>query len=199
MPQSSPSFHNDYYAMRHGESQANLQKVIVSYPGTGTTDYGLTEAGRQQVRASASSFSAPTTQLRIYSSDFLRARETARLVQNIVQPSCELTLTPLLRERFFGELEGSGDEAYPAVWSRDATDPGHTWKGVESVLCVADRTSELLEELEARHNGANILLVAHGDVLQILQTRFASVPPSQYRQLPHLQVAEIRRLTEPRP
>jgi probable phosphoglycerate mutase len=103
----------------------------------------------------------------------------------------------LLRERFFGELDGQDDDAYPNVWSRDLIDPNHSEQGVESVSSVLARTTELLESLESSYRGQHILLVAHGDVLQILQTLFAGVSPAQHRQLPHLQVAEIRRLNSP--
>jgi probable phosphoglycerate mutase len=178
--------------MRHGQSEANQQGIIVSDPGKGTAGYGLTATGKQQAHASASSWHAAPDDVHIYSSDFLRARQTAGLVHAALQPACVVTLTTLLRERWFGQLDGQSDQAYASVWSRDAVDPQHTEWGVESVAAVADRATELLQELEQRHHGETILLVAHGDVLQIMQTLFAGVAPSQHRQLPHLQVAEIR-------
>ena len=197
MPGITRLYRNHYYAMRHGQSQANLAGVIVSDPGMGTTGYGLTESGKHQVRESARSFQLAPAKLHIYSSDFLRAQETANLVHGILQPPFEVTLSVLLRERFFGELEGQIDSAYQDVWSLDAIDPNHKQRGVESVTSVLARATELLENLESKYRGENILLVAHGDVLQILQTAFERVPPSKHRQLPHLQVAEIRRLNPP--
>ena len=50
------------------------------------------------------------------------------------------------------------------------------------------------EEVEERWG---VVLVAHGDVLQILQTAFdPAVEPSQHRSLPHLPNAELRPLNE---
>ena len=42
-----------------------------------------------------------------------------------------------------------------------------------------------------------VVLVAHGDVLQILQTRFACVDPRTHRSLPHLETAPLRSLSLP--
>jgi len=180
--------------MRHGQSQANDQGVIVSMPAIGTRSHGLTETGRMQVRLSASSFEADSAKLRIYSSDFLRARQSASIVHDMLTPCYPVVLTTLLRERYFGELDGKSDTAYDEVWSRDALDPGHCTQGVESATAVVARGTRLLESLEQKYQGETFLLIAHGDVLQLLQTVFEQVPPSQHRQLRHLDVAEVRRL-----
>lgn len=56
-------------------------------------------------------------------SDFARARETAQIVldrmkasNKITLISNELTLVPELRERIFGEFEGTSNENYDKVW-----------------------------------------------------------------------------------
>ena len=70
--------HNRYFLMRHGESEANVADLIISYPETGCKRYGLSKQGRQQVRLSALESGLGSDTL-IISSDFLRARETATL------------------------------------------------------------------------------------------------------------------------
>ncbi len=39
-----------------------------------------------------------------------------------------------------------------------------------------------------------ILLVSHGDILQILQTAFAGIRSGLHRTLPHLETAQLKRL-----
>jgi broad specificity phosphatase PhoE len=39
-----------------------------------------------------------------------------------------------------------------------------------------------------------VVLVSHGDVLQILQTAFEGLDPSKHRSIPHLPTAELRQL-----
>ena len=52
----------------------------------------------------------------------------------------------------------------------------------------------LVAELERRYAGRDILLVSHGDTLQILQAGFLRMDPAAHRRLPPLGVAEIRTL-----
>jgi broad specificity phosphatase PhoE len=63
---------------------------------------------------------------------------------------------------------------------------------VESVNQVMSRVTELIIDLERRFADTSLLLVSHGDALQILQTAFAGRDASTHRQLQHLQTAEIR-------
>lgn len=192
---SLPRLENRYFAMRHGHSQANEQSLIVSDPEVGVNAYGLSELGHRQVRARLAQMPPGfDASLKIVCSDFLRARETAAIVAKGLGVTEPVRFRAQLRERFFGEFEGGSDTHYPEVWDRDAVDAQHCDFGVEPVLDVVSRTLALLLELETLFHGAVVLLVAHGDVLQILQTAFEQLPPSAHRQLPPLQVAEVRPL-----
>ena len=66
---------------------------------------------------------------------------------------------------------------------------------------MLDRTTALIADLERRYSGRHILLVSHGDPLQILQAGFLRIDPSRHRSLPAIETAEIRRLhlAEPEP
>jgi broad specificity phosphatase PhoE len=59
---------------------------------------------------------------------------------------------------------------------------------------VLDRVTALVADLERRYSGRDILLVSHGDTLQILQAGFLRLDPSLHRRLPPLGTAEIREL-----
>ena len=59
---------------------------------------------------------------------------------------------------------------------------------------MLDRTTALIADLERRYSGRDILLVSHGDTLQIMQAGFLRMDPSAHRRLPHLDTAEIRQL-----
>jgi broad specificity phosphatase PhoE len=197
MPQlcTLPRLENHYFAMRHGHSRANERSIIVSDPAVGVNSYGLSECGQQQVRARLGQMpSSFDTRVKIVSSDFLRARETAEIVAaglGVMEP---VRFAEQLRERFFGDFEGGSDTSYPEVWRRDAQDPRHSDFNVEPVFDVISRTVALLLELETLFHGAVVLLVAHGDVLQILQTAFEQLSPSLHRKLPPLEVAQVRPL-----
>lgn len=188
---------NRYFVMRHGESLANEAGVIVSDPRRGTKDWGLTKTGRRQAESSARRYDGPDL-AHIYCSDFLRARETAEIAARVfndtpVKTACEL------RERYFGNWDGGSVERYPCVWALDAADPCHCEDHVESVVSVSKRMLSLIDVLEHKHARQNLLLVSHGDPLQILQTVFAGISMCHHRTLPHLEVAEIRPMPVPLP
>ena len=188
---------NDYFAMRHGQSEANVAGIIVSDPAVGLSAYGLSAAGRQQVVASANRFAQTNPfceRIQIVSSDFLRAKQTAELLAAVLECAGPITYTPQLRERYFGAYDGAGDSCYQQVWQLDAENAEQSEEGVESVASVRNRVAALIAELEHQCRDEQFVLVAHGDVLQIAQTLFAGLPGAQHRQVPHLQVAEIRRL-----
>jgi probable phosphoglycerate mutase len=106
-----------------------------------------------------------------------------------------VTYSEKLRERLFGDLEGRADDHYSQVWERDSVDANHESFGVEPASGVLDRAVELIEKLEWQLSGSVILLVAHGDVLQLLQCAFQSRPAAAHRQLDPLKVAEVRELS----
>jgi len=199
---------NTYRVMRHGQSKANEAGVIVSRIETDRHgDWGLSELGRRQALTAAEGSGLPADTV-IWSSDFSRARETAEIVRaHLGAP--EVILTDALRERCFGDLEGSGVANYARVWTADQAVAGEaaaggtvtnqaaagpTGSGIEPAAAVLDRASALIADLERRYAGRDILLVSHGDTLQILQAGFLRLDPSSHRRVPHLETAEIREL-----
>ena len=185
---------NRYFAMRHGHSLANQQGIIVSHPDNGRSNYGLSELGREQVAASLQQDNHLDADTVVVTSDFKRARETAGIVLEILACRRPVYEEPRLRERYFGELELAADEGYEEVWQQDAANPDNQTRGVESVNQVMARVTSIVADYENQYLGAIILIISHGDALQILQTAFARLDASTHRQLDHLHTAEIRQL-----
>ncbi|KAI9029311.1 histidine phosphatase superfamily [Hyaloraphidium curvatum] len=215
---------NDYILVRHGFSEANNVKLICSDPEVGKEKYDLTELGRQQAEATAAALaehvrtSVPAgTPVQMYSSPFLRTRTTSRIIHDSAFPdSPPVVFDDRLCERFFGMWDGKDDTNYAHVWEEDAADNLGTlnsW-GCESTDEVASRAWSLVEDLEreaasgdtqAGDSGSDsaaglaaprnvCVLVAHGDVLQILQTRFLGVPSNTHRSLQHMETAGWREM-----
>ena len=99
-----------------------------------------------------------------------------------------------LRERDFGEFDKTALSNLTEIWNQDKRDANHSYKGVESPNKVLKRTVVLINALEEKYRGKKILLVSHGDVLQILYAYFLKKPVSHHRQISHLKTAEIREL-----
>ncbi|MFT5664472.1 MAG: broad specificity phosphatase PhoE, partial [Gammaproteobacteria bacterium] len=184
---------NHYYVMRHGQSLANVDGLIVSQPENGLKSYGLSETGRQQIKAGIanSSLGAST---RIIASDFKRTHETAILVHHLLACDHNFELDSRLRERNFGEFELGPDDVYSEVWAHDQLDSATEWRGVETVSSVLKRSTAVIFDLEKHFMNEQCLLVAHGDILQILQTAFSELASFRHRELAHLDTAELRLL-----
>ena len=65
---------------------------------------------------------------------------------------------------------------------------------MESVNQVMQRVTSVIVEYEGCRSNTSILLVSHGDALQILESAFARMDGSAHRQLEHLHTAQIREL-----
>ena len=157
------------YFVRHGESEANILRVISNRE----SPLGLTERGRQQALTLAERLKdIPFTA--IYSSPILRARETAEILSRSFHLGYQVT--EALREYDCGILEDKSDEASWRLHTEIAEDwtlhHNHLRKpeGGESYLDIQDRFLPFIEALkrERLHKDDHILLVAHGGLLQLM-------------------------------
>ena len=211
---SVPPLRHHYVALRHGQSLANVAGVISSDPKVACAEHGLSDKGWEQAPLAARTIAAEARWLGVdgvvvVTSDLRRARQTALAVRshliasgvNVLPADGGVIEDKALRERSFGELDGQSDDRYDDVWVEDARSATHEEYGVESVLSVRERARGVVDRMEADERlgvggGGQwlVVLVAHGDVLQILQTAFARVDPRRHRSLEHLKTATMRRL-----
>lgn len=192
--ESAQVLKNRYFLMRHGHSLANEAGIVVSDPKNGLDGYGLSETGKRQV-AEAINYARGIfhfgPNLLIVSSDFLRCKETAELVSAAFGTS-NVELEPRLRERFFGEYELGPSDSYKQVWEQDALNDQVGAFGAESAQSTLNRGLAVLHDLEEHFSGETILLISHGDTLQVLLTAFHALSPGRHRDIPLLETAEIR-------
>ena len=186
------SLSNRYFLLRHGQSYANQQGLIVSIPAHAVGQYGLTFKGQREVEAHVArakkegKFSAPSL---IVSSPFLRARQSAEIASRILNATIQVD--ERLRERSFGDFELTTDTNYQAVWTKDQQNPLHTEWGVESLAAVLYRTTSLVEELEQQVSDHSVFLCTHGDVASILVCGFLNAELSGHRELGAMGTGEV--------
>jgi probable phosphoglycerate mutase len=159
--------------IRHGETDWNVAKRI-----QGHTDIPLNETGRAQALAMA--FSAAHQRFHaIYSSDLLRATETAAALaqreDQVVKP------LPQLRERHYGLFQGitaaEGAERYPQAYAHYvARDLDYDFETGESLRHFADRVAEGIDWLVRHHSGQTIAAVSHSGVLDVVYRRATGRP-----------------------
>jgi probable phosphoglycerate mutase len=186
---------NRYYLMRHGESVANVKGLIVSAPNNALRSFGLTNHGSQQVTQAALNTRLDRDTI-IVSSDYQRALETAEIVKSVIDTISPISIDSRLRERDFGAYELEDHGHYQDVWQQDLSHPDESTNSVESVMDTLARGLDVIASLDQQHHGKSILLVSHGDVLQILLAHHQNMNPRFHRSLSSLGNADIRSLTK---
>ena len=146
--------------VRHGETDWNVHRRV-----QGHSDTPLNDTGRAQSRALAESLAGETFDA-VYSSDLLRAHETARIVA--AAKGLAVTAIPDLREKHFGTWEGFTDEEIVARFPEASH--GH-WGDEETSEEMATRIREALVRIAEAHPGGRVLVVTHGGPVRSLLAR----------------------------
>jgi broad specificity phosphatase PhoE len=141
--------------VRHGETDWNLNRRV-----QGHSDTPLNDTGRAQARALGQELAAEEVDA-IYSSDLLRAHETARLVAG--PRGLDVTAIRDLRERHFGTWEGLTDEEIFARFPEAREGP---WGDGETAEEMADRVLGALRRIAETHPKSRVLVVSHGGPLR---------------------------------
>jgi probable phosphoglycerate mutase len=153
-------------AVRHGETAWNVDTRI-----QGQLDIPLNDNGRWQAQRLARSLAASEQIAAIYTSDLLRAWDTA---QSIADATGLQTVTePGLRERGFGSFQGKTFTEVETHWPQETArwrdrDPHWAPPEGETLLAVRERVERVTHALAQQHIGSQIVLVAHGGVLDAL-------------------------------
>lgn len=154
--------------IRHGESQANLDRCFGGHSPSPLTALGLQQAEQTAAHFAAQESSQQTQ--RIYTSDLMRARQTAEPIAKTL--GLELLSEPGLRERSVGELDGKtflyAQEEAPELWQGlIGQDPSWCPPGGESVQEAYDRMRDCLETLLTRHVGEHVIAVTHAIAIHL--------------------------------
>ncbi|MDP3724338.1 MAG: histidine phosphatase family protein [bacterium] len=158
--------HTNFYIIRHGETQWNVERRI-----QGHSDSPLTKRGRTQ----ASELGEHLLRIElhaVFSSDLGRAMKTAQIISHPLK--LPIIPSPALRERRFAHLEGLPVTSLKSIDDKlEALDAFGQFTftshpAIESDMDMMDRVMPFLETLSSQHNGKNILLVTHGGVIRCL-------------------------------
>lgn len=156
-------------AIRHGETAWNVETRLQGHTDIALNAHGTWQAERAALALADEDIAA------IYTSDLSRARATAEAIaQRSSQDQARAVRpTPGLRERGFGVLEGHTYAQIAERWPDESErwrrrDPDFAPPGGESLLQVRTRVADTVHALAQAHTGEQIVLVAHGGVLDTL-------------------------------
>lgn len=173
------------FLMRHGPSLANKHGLIVSSLETDDKiDAGLDPCRLDELK------SRVATQLKdlqiatkpiVIASPFRRTLQTAEIVCALTETKKYL-ISDDLRERYFGAFDGTSDQNYETVWQAES-DLAHLKNlRIESTAEVFTRLFKFIQTTSAQtEQSRDIILVSHGDPINILRTCCYNLLPENHR------------------
>lgn len=166
------------YFIRHGET---TYSKVGGY--CGNLDPDLTEDGMKMAQQFANTYATLGWEA-VYVSPMTRTQATAR-------PICKATgITPQLRDGLreiaYGKWEGMSpdevNEKFHDDYIRWLTDPG--WNapiGGERGVDLARRSSDVLREIQERHDSGNVLVVSHKATIRVMLCSLLGIDVGRFR------------------
>ncbi|MFA6253842.1 MAG: class I tRNA ligase family protein [Candidatus Paceibacterota bacterium] len=158
---------NKYWAMRHGEAESNVKNLISADP---ILEDKLTAKGKDEVKESAQKLKGEKINL-IISSDFVRTKETAKIVAGeLGLKSEQVIFDERLREINPGDFAGQTWKEYnTAFGSRANRINGHLSTGGENYNDIRRRVMAAIYEFDQKYQDQKILIISHGLPLFMFQ------------------------------
>lgn len=162
--------HATFYLVRHGQTEANVRKVMQG----AHTDTPLTEVGKTQAQDLGQSVRDAGIEL-IITSPAQRARETANLIAQQLNPAIPIAVSQEINERDMGDLDGKPytifeTELHDVFGDYNSLPQDEKFEnslaGMESDKDVSERLINYLQQLFEQYKNKTILLVTHGGVIK---------------------------------
>lgn len=160
------------YFVRHGQSEWNVSNKIC-----GATDIPLTNEGIEQAKMAGEKIKRLKIQIdEIRFSPLVRAKRTAQEIAKIL--NVPLVIEPRLIEQSFGKYEGMPRDSKEFLLGK--AEFVNDFCGGESMLHLAQRIYNFLDDLKQNGNGKNYLLVAHNGISRVVHSYFFNMSNAEY-------------------
>ncbi len=148
--------------VRHGETEWNLKGIRQGHLDSRLTTKGMAQAKALGARLGREKFTS------LYSSDLGRAVETAQAIANVTGHA--IVTDARLRERHLGIFQGLNAEEINSKYPEErrlmrTQGPGYVIPGGESMVQQVERNIGCMNELAAKHQGEQVVVVTHGGVV----------------------------------
>lgn len=160
------------YFVRHGQSIWNVENKIC-----GATDIELTPLGHEQAIETGKKFIEQGLHAdEILYSPLVRAAETARHISEIT--GIPMKAEERLREQNFGKYESTprNGAEFRLAKQQFVT----RYEGGESMLHLAQRIYNLLDDIKAESEKKTYILVAHNGIARVIKSYFEEMTNEEY-------------------
>jgi len=153
---------NKYILLRHGETIYQAKGLDIFYPDDNILS--LTKKGEQQIKSAVGKLKKNGVSF-IYSSDFLRTKQAARIVAK--ELVLKINFDKRLRDVEVGDWRGKTGAEFYQVFSekqRFSKRPknGESWRDVKK------RLKDFIRDIEKKHKNKTILIISHADPIWLL-------------------------------
>jgi len=149
------------FFIRHGESEANVQKYFAGQKDVPLTDFGIQQAEKEAQRLAGLNESFDV----IITSELSRAYDTAMPIAKAIHYPVESILRmKQLNERSGGKYEGQTLDIFFALSEEEQVNGG-----AESFKQLGERATALLNFIATNYPGKKVLLVSHATFGEMLQ------------------------------
>ena len=160
------------YFTRHGQTVWNVENKIC-----GATDIELTELGHQQAEALGQKILEQGIVIdEILYSPLVRAAETARHISEVT--GVPMRMEPRLKEQNFGKYESTPRDG--AEFKKAKANFINHFDGGESMLQLAQRIYNLLDDIKKESDNKTYLLVAHNGISRVINSYFYDMTNEEY-------------------
>jgi isoleucyl-tRNA synthetase len=176
--------------LRHGEITLHTRK---------DADVHVTENGKKTIEERAQTLKASGGVDAIYSSEYIRAKETASIFSKVL--GVPISYDSRLNELNHGPMfEGKKVSEYYGYFSTPLERFTKVPDGGESLAQARARMMQVAREIATRHEGERVLIVSHGDPLWMLEGALRFTAPEAMlasRPTSYIQQGEMREIVVP--
>ena len=161
------------YFTRHGQTIWNVEGKVC-----GATDIELTELGHEQAKELGEHIKADkdTKIDEIVASPLVRAKNTAEHISGITGIPMHTDMRVI--EQNFGKWEGTPRNGADFKKAKEIF--ACNYEGGESMLHLAQRIYNLLDEIKAESGEKTYILVAHNGIARMVQSYFHDMTNEEY-------------------
>lgn len=161
-----------FFFVRHGQTIWNVENKIC-----GATDIALTEYGHHQaIETGRKILEEGIRADEILYSPLMRAADTARHISEIT--GIPARVEPRLTEQNFGKWEGTPRDG--ADFKEAKAEFACSYEGGESMLRLAQRIYNLLDDIQKESEDKTYILVAHNGIARVVQSYFHDMTNEEY-------------------
>ncbi|WP_156285534.1 histidine phosphatase family protein [Paenibacillus sp. NEAU-GSW1] len=169
------------YVVRHGQTEWNYENRVC-----GITDIQLTKKGEEQAKKLSKIVCEKQIDI-ILTSPLVRAVKTAEILSKAIGK--ELVVDHRLIEQDYGVYEGTYRDNENFIKAKRQI--SSRLSGGESILQVAQRIFNVLDEIKRKYSNQNVLIVTHGGVSRVINAYFNEQTDEQFYHF-HIENCELK-------